>query len=330
MHKALFWHLYSMKAFPLAILLILIISSCGLQSKHKCDEVPVMNSVVIDSSTNKSQSYTSIKGTVFDENGEALMGTTVLLQGTEIGASVDLDGTFEIKNIQPGTYKLIVKCIGYNKVFSDELTLQEGEQVVLKKIILYRQDIELKPIIYFYPTDTINLHVQLNYDGEIIHTYPESNSNWEMIAYPDGTLIDSTGRSYYSIYWEGITPHQKTMNTGFIVNQSETITFLEEKLANLGLNEREANEFIIFWLPILNQNAKNFIHFDTEHYIQYAALNIQPVPETLIRIMMLHCPIDVNLNIPEQIISTSGTLRKGFTVVEWGGKKISLSQLESQ
>ena len=43
---------------------------------------------------------------------------------------------------------------------------------------------------------------------------------------------------------------KKNIKEGFIVKGKDTITFLKEKLAQLGLNEREANEFIIYSLPI--------------------------------------------------------------------------------
>ena len=42
----------------------------------------------------------------------------------------------------------------------------------------------------------------------------------------------------------------------------------EEKLAILGLNEREAEEFIIYWLPKLESNKYNYIRFATEEEIR--------------------------------------------------------------
>ncbi|NOQ73987.1 MAG: hypothetical protein GQ574_18420 [Crocinitomix sp.] len=320
-----------MKALLLAILLFPIISSCGFQREHECDETQETNIITIDSSVVEPSSSASIKGKVVDDNGEPLFGTTVFLEkeGVKIGTSVNIDGSFEIKNVATGNYTLFAQHVGYQSVKQVNVEVQEGEQIILKDIILQSQNLELKPIIYFYPTDTITLDVHLDYEGEIIHTYPKSNGDWKMLAYPNGTLIDSTGRSFYSIYWEGITTYQKTINSGFIVDSEETIPFLEAKLAEIGLNEREANEFIIFWLPILNQNDRNLIHFDTEHYTKHAVLDIQPAPETLIRIMMLHCPIESEIKIIEQTLPISPE-RKGFTVVEWGGKKISLTQLESQ
>lgn len=36
---------------------------------------------------------------------------------------------------------------------------------------------------------------------------------------------------------------------------------MEEKLAILGLNDREAEEFIIYWLPKLQENEYNYTIF---------------------------------------------------------------------
>ena len=55
-----------------------------------------------------------IAGTVKDKKtGEALIGCNVVLDGTSMGASTDLDGRYTILNIPPGTYTLNVTLVGY-------------------------------------------------------------------------------------------------------------------------------------------------------------------------------------------------------------------------
>ena len=74
---------------------------------------------------------------------------------------------------------------------------------------------------------------------------------------------------------------------GFIVSREDTVSFLEDKLARLGLNEHEAEEFIVYWLPKLQQNSYNYIRFATMDEINKAMpLNINPNPDTVIRILM--------------------------------------------
>ena len=57
-----------------------------------------------------------ISGEVKDsQTGEALVGVSVLLQGTSIGAATNVDGAYTILNVSPGTYTLVVSAVGYHK-----------------------------------------------------------------------------------------------------------------------------------------------------------------------------------------------------------------------
>lgn len=185
------------------------------------------------------------------------------------------------------------------------------------------QNIAYKPILYFYPEGKTDISVKLLNDEYLTTTYPKYNDSWEVVAYKDGTLVDKkTGRKHYGLYWEGVSHFARMMSDGFVVKGDDTINFLEEKLKILGLNEREANEFIIYWLPKLESNKYNYIRFETNDEInEYMPLEINPVPDTLIRVMMSYKPLDEKIDIKEQILNKQ--TRKGFTVVEWGGTLIS-------
>lgn len=126
---------------------------------------------------------------------------------------------------------------------------------------------------------------------------------------------------------DGHSSKQIIPQDGFIVPSKETVTFLEEKLAYLGLNRREANEFIMYWLPRMENNAYNFIHFSGKQYEELAELEITPKPETIIRVMMLTQPLKSRMDYPLQDLSTLKKIRKCFTFVEWGGSIIDLPNL---
>ena len=49
------------------------------------------------------------------ENGETLVGVSVLIEGTSIGASTNVDGDFTIINIPPGTYNVVASGVGFQK-----------------------------------------------------------------------------------------------------------------------------------------------------------------------------------------------------------------------
>ncbi|MCR9062664.1 MAG: TonB-dependent receptor [Cytophagales bacterium] len=57
---------------------------------------------------------TIITGTVKDQNGEAVIGATIVVKGTTNGVSTNVDGSFELKNVNPEDY-LVVSFIGYIK-----------------------------------------------------------------------------------------------------------------------------------------------------------------------------------------------------------------------
>ena len=129
------------------------------------------------------------------------------------------------------------------------------------------------------------------------------------------------GRNLYALYWEGKNTERTKAEEGFVVKGEDTISFLEEKLEILGLNEREANEFIIYWLPKLENNKYNYIRFETEEEInRNMPLYINPKPESLIRVMMEYKPLNKKIEVKEQKLETPK--REGYTVVEWGGTEI--------
>ncbi len=73
-------------------------------------------------------SQASIKGIVKDaRTGETIVGANIILQGTTLGTSSDLDGKFELKNVKPGTYNLVVSFISYKTKVIDRLKLDAGK-----------------------------------------------------------------------------------------------------------------------------------------------------------------------------------------------------------
>lgn len=180
-----------------------------------------------------------------------------------------------------------------------------------------------KPIIYLYPTKEENVSVKLLYDDMITVSYPKYTTEWSVLAQRDGSLIDlSTNKNLYSLYYEcENTVKFKVESDGFIVKGEDSATFLEEKLAVLGLTERETEEFIIYWLPKLEANKYNYIRFATLDEINAnMPLEINPNPDTVIRILMTFKALDKPITIKEQQLITPE--RKGFVAVEWGGTEI--------
>jgi|GEM_PF-5860139 len=176
-----------------------------------------------------------------------------------------------------------------------------------------------KPVIYLYPEKTTDVSVKIGGDVLLTCTYPEYNGEWNVTAEPDGTLWDADGQEYYCLYWEGVAKSDYDFSRSFCVSSEDTADFLREKLTHIGLNAREVNEFVIYWLPILKNNQYNQIIFQTEQYAAEIPLTIAPAPDTQIRVFMAYKPLSEPVETKPQILPRYK--RKGFTVVEWGGGK---------
>lgn len=181
----------------------------------------------------------------------------------------------------------------------------------------------LKPVIYLYPKEKMDVDVRLDYAGELTTTYPKYNpqTGWKVTAEPNGHLYDqSTKQDYRYLYWEGDSAYKYNLDKGFVVPGDKTAEFLREKCAYLGLTMEEYNEMIVFWLPEMEKNPYNLIHFSTDEYEKQAKLTVTPKPDEMIRVFMVYKPLKTKIDLPEQQLIKKE--RHGFTVVEWGGMKI--------
>ena len=177
-----------------------------------------------------------------------------------------------------------------------------------------------KPVIYLYPERKTEVEVKLNYDGVLTCTYPVYNDGWRVSASPDGTLTDENGQEYNYLYWEGEADIEFDFSKGFCVKGEDTAEFLENALSVLGLTRREANEFIVYWLPLMEKNPYNIISFQDDAYTMAADLKITPAPDTVLRVYMAWKASEDFVEIEPQELCA--VLRTGFTVVEWGGTEV--------
>ena len=182
--------------------------------------------------------------------------------------------------------------------------------------------VDKKPNIYLYPEEETKLEVTVGRPEELLSTYPKYNNGWKVTAHPNGDLYDENGNYYYSLFWDGTDTTGIDLSEGFVVEGEKAGEFLREKLEYIGLNGKETNEFIIYWLPVLENNKYNYIRFrQTEEVNEYMPLNISKKPDTLIRVIMDFKGLDEKIEVrPQELTSTE---RKGFVVVEWGGRDLS-------
>ena len=69
-----------------------------------------LNNIVLAQESGK------IQGKVTDQNsGDPLPGANVFLEGTSLGAATSIDGEYNIRQIQPGKYTMVIRYVGYQE-----------------------------------------------------------------------------------------------------------------------------------------------------------------------------------------------------------------------
>ena len=71
----------------------------------------------------------TVKGSVVDQNGEAIIGATVQVKGSGTGTITDLDGNFTLTNV-PAKAQIVISYIGY---ISETISNLNNPKVVLKE-----------------------------------------------------------------------------------------------------------------------------------------------------------------------------------------------------
>lgn len=109
-----------------------------------------------------------IRGTVKDrESGEPLIGANILVEGTSLGASSDVNGEYIILSVPPGVYTLRVSLVGYaqltvsNVRVSANLTTTQDFRIASSAVQL--QGVEVvaeKPLVQRNTTNTVRLTTQ--------------------------------------------------------------------------------------------------------------------------------------------------------------------------
>jgi hypothetical protein len=204
-----------------------------------------------------------------------------------------------------------------------------------------------KPVIYLYPQKPTKVAVQFAAPIDLTLSIPAYVNGWNMLAQPNGTLqdlqpqftdcgaINSTTlgseyaqsacekNDYPYLYWAGYIgrsfPH---LNEGWVVSQSDIRAFLEKELIVAGLNQKEKDDMISYWVPELSGFGAPYYRLSflqTDQMNTLVPLNITPKPDTEFRIFLLWSPLTAMPSIQLQPEILQPLVRRGFTVVEWGG-----------
>lgn len=89
----------------------------------------------------------TIKGKVFNSRtNEPIEFANILIQGTTIGSTSDLDGKYIFTGIKPGFYRLVVSFVGFETSISSEIQVQ-GNQTVFLDIPVQESSVQIKEVV---------------------------------------------------------------------------------------------------------------------------------------------------------------------------------------
>jgi hypothetical protein len=90
-------------------------------------------------------------------------------------------------------------------------------------------------------------------------------------------------------------------------------------LTEIGLNAKEKEDFLQYWLKELKWEKDYYrvYYLDSNEVSKAIKLDVTPEPDSLLRAFFVFVPDDNPSTLKEPNITPF--VRKGFTVVEWGG-----------
>ena len=197
-----------------------------------------------------------------------------------------------------------------------------------------------KPAIYVYANqssdkDMQNYTVSLTANSEVKTVYPkaiktDNNYKWNISVDKKQDSIFVNNDEYSYLFWDGKYDSDFVFNKGFCVKGSDTEEFLEEKLYAMGLESNEVHDFVVYWLPQMNENEYNLISFtgfdENDDYNKTYNLDLldengNSVGEKF-RVIMIWTSLNHKINIEEQELPVfNRPIDKPF-MVEWGGQEL--------
>jgi len=175
-----------------------------------------------------------LRGRVTDrESGEPLIGANVTIDGTNLGASSDLNGDYIILSVPPGTFTVKASYIGYSaytisniRVSSNITTSQDFE---LSSTAIQVDAIEVvadRPLIQRNTTNTVRVQTQEDIKNIAIRGVQNIVALNAGVVQQGGTLYVRGGRAGEVAYYvDGASITN-------IATNAQNITLIQEALGN--------------------------------------------------------------------------------------------------
>lgn len=246
----------------------------------------------------------------------------------EVTLKTNKKGIAELK-LKAGNYEMqFFLNENYNEIYTGSIKATQGSKTAIN-VSFHSSEFPImveKPVIYLYSDKQMDAEIKLDIKNKLIFTYPEYNNGWNVHINTDGK-ISVGNREYPYLFWEASAKniHNKRNPFRYYVKKENLVLFFEEKLTEMGFNEREQTDFITYWAPRMTKYEKTAIIFRfNEEINEIAKLDISPEPQSIFRLYMeWEETIFESVSDEVELIVLPKIDRNGFSVVEWGGAELT-------
>ncbi|MEA3476510.1 MAG: hypothetical protein U9R23_08760 [Candidatus Cloacimonadota bacterium] len=233
----------------------------------------------------------------------------------------DTCGNYTFENVRTGPHLIYASKIDTSLGFPDKIVATLGfycngkDSCNLDTLFLKPME-DRKPAIYIYPEEERKFQVKLILKNgtRITKSIPEYNSGWDVFVEKSGR-IDS---KYDYLFYEASIKIMPELSSGWCISQKNLKNKLNSLLLKVGLNQKEINEFLDYWLNILKDyNYYKIYPLFNEQIDYYVELKINPKPKTIFRMRFFFQGCKNFEELPSPQINDF--VREGTTVIEWGG-----------
>jgi outer membrane receptor protein involved in Fe transport len=238
----------------------------------------ILNNLLLAGTTGK------ISGRVYDtKTNEPLIGINVVLVGTTMGASTDVDGNYFILNIPPGVYQLKATGIGYSavtikdvRVSVDQTTkidIQMGEQAIeLENVIVTAT----KPIVQKDLTSTESrisgdqismlpledVQSVINLQAGVVDGHVRGGRSNEVKYLLDGVSVNDAFSGDASVFAEVNSVQEVQVITGtFNAEYGEALSGVVNQITKIA-GDKLAGDFSFYMGDYVTDRTDLYMHID--------------------------------------------------------------------
>jgi len=224
----------------------------------------IITLIILLSVTVNAGTTGKISGKVIDEDGEAVVGANIIIEGTYLGAAADIDGYFYINNIPPGEYRVLASAVGYQKTIIENVVVKIDLTTKLD-ITLYSTSVQLKqevvvkaerPLVQKDLTSTSatissgeismmpveNIHQIVNLQAGVVDGHFRGGRSNEVAYLIDGVSVTDAFNNSLSVQVENSSIRQMEVISGtFNAEYGQAMSGVVNIVTNEGSQKYEGN-----------------------------------------------------------------------------------------